>query len=101
MAKPFRELKAKMSPEARAEADQRTKALLEEMVLSELRQALQLSQTAVAKIMTVQQASVSKLENRSDLYISTLRRYIEAIGGELEISARLPGGNRVRIANFK
>lgn len=100
MARSFKQLKRKMSPAARARADRRSQALAAEMILSDLRRALQFSQTEVADTMEVQQAAVSKLENRSDLCISTLRRYVEAIGGELEISVRLPGGQRVQLSDL-
>jgi len=92
MPKKFKELRAKMSPEAQQRAEARTQQMLAEMPLHQLRQALQLSQDEIAEIMEVGQASVSKLERRTDMYLSTLRRFIEAMGGELEISACFPEG---------
>lgn len=70
-----------------------------EMPLHELRRALDLSQKQIGEILEVNQASVSKLERRTDMYISTLRSYIEAMGGRLDVVAHLPGGD-VRISNF-
>jgi len=73
--------------------------LAAEMPMHELRQAKALSQAAVAKRLQITQAAVSKLEHRADVYVSTLRDYIEAMGGRLEIVARFPDGE-VRISNF-
>lgn len=99
MARKYNELRAKMSSESRARAAARAKALLKEMPLHELRRARGLSQEALAATLKVRQASISKLERRADMYISTLRAHIEAMGGELEIIARFPEGE-VRISNF-
>ena len=60
--------------------------------LQELRQARQMSQERLAQILDTKQANVSRLERRTDMYISTLRSYIEAMGGELDIVARFPDG---------
>jgi len=99
VAKKFGTLRAKMSPESRARAAQRAKALLAEMPLHELRQARALSQVRLAEMLQLQQPEISKIEHRTDMYISTLRDYIRAMGGDLEIVARFPDGE-VKIANF-
>lgn len=99
MAKKFSELTATMSPEALAYADEKLKAMLAEMPLHELRRARGLSQQVLADILRVQQPAIAKLERRTDMYISTLRSHIEAMGGELEIIARFPDG-AVKITNF-
>jgi transcriptional regulator with XRE-family HTH domain len=90
MAKKFSTLRAKMSPEARARAQARADAMLAEMALAELRKAFEVSQEDLAKLLKVTQASVSKMENREDLHLSTLVAYIKALGGELEILAHFP-----------
>jgi ribosome-binding protein aMBF1 (putative translation factor) len=100
MAKKFAELRAKMSPESRVRAEERTRVMLDEMPLNELRQARGLSQATLAKVLNVQQPSIAKLEHRADMYISTLRSHIEAMGGMLEIVARFPDGS-VKINNFE
>jgi DNA-binding XRE family transcriptional regulator len=92
MAKKFRELMADWSPERIAAVEARTQEMLREMPLVELRRQLNLTQEALAEALGTSQASVSKLEHRSDIYLSTLRRYVEAMGGELEITARFPHG---------
>ena len=73
--------------------------MLAEMALSELRKARGLSQKELAEALHVQQPSIAKIEKRTDMYISTLRAHIEAMGGELEVIARFPEGS-VRIRNF-
>jgi transcriptional regulator with XRE-family HTH domain len=62
------------------------------MPLHQLRQALKLSQEKVAEELGITQAAVSRLEHRPDLFVSTLRRFVEAMGGELEIRVRFPNG---------
>lgn len=100
MAHPFSELRAKMSPEARERSHQKAMELLSQLPLTELRHARQLSQEQLAGVLHVKQASISKLERRTDMYISTLRNFIRAMGGELEIVARFPDGS-VRINQFE
>ena len=100
MAKKFAVLRDKMSPEAREKADEITRVLLGDMPLQELRQARHLSQEQLAGVLRIKQASVSKLERRTDMYIQSLRSYINAMGGELEITARFPDGD-VRINQFE
>ncbi len=90
MAKKFSELRARMSPEAQARAAARTEAMLVEMQLQALRKARKVTQLEVAKAMNVEQAAVSKLERREDMYVSTLREYVKALGGELKLVASFP-----------
>ena len=100
MARPFSELRAKMSPAAQAEAHALTDQLIREMPLQELRTALQQTQEQLAKELGIKQAAVSRLERRTDMYVSTLRRMIQAMGGDLDIIARFPGGV-VRLNQFE
>ena len=90
MAKKFGELRAKMSPEAQSRAAARAEAMLVEMQLQELRKARHVTQVEVARAMSVEQAAVSKLERRDDMYVSTLREYVKALGGELKLVASFP-----------
>lgn len=90
MAKKFSELRAKMSPEAQARAAARAEAMLVAMQLQELRKSRQMTQVEIAKAMNVEQAAVSKLEHRDDMYVSTLREYVKALGGELKLVASFP-----------
>jgi hypothetical protein len=95
----FSELLAAMPAERRARIDQMSKEMRDEMDLAQLRTAHQLSQAALGEILHVEQPAVAKLEKRTDMYVSTLRRFIQAMGGELEITARFPD-HSVRIKNF-
>jgi transcriptional regulator with XRE-family HTH domain len=97
--KPYKLLREKMSPKARAAAAKKTQELLAELPLQELRRVRMLSQEQLAEKLNVKQAAVSKLERRADMYISTLRNVIKAMGGELEIKAKFPDGE-VRINQF-
>jgi len=90
MARKFSDLRARMSPEAQARAAARAEAMLLDMQLQELRKARQVTQVDLAKAMKVEQAAISKLERRDDMYVSTLRAYIEALGGELKLVASFP-----------
>ncbi len=92
MAKKFADLRAKMKPEHQARAKERADAILAAMPLQELRRARQLSQQILAKTMDTTQGEVSKLEHRTDAYISTLRSYVEAMNGHLRIVAEFPEG---------
>jgi transcriptional regulator with XRE-family HTH domain len=99
MARKFTELEAKMSAEAIARSDARYRELVAEMPLHELRRARGMSQETLAKALRIRQPNVAKLEKRTDIYISTLRATIEAMGGTLDIVARFPDG-AVKITNF-
>jgi predicted XRE-type DNA-binding protein len=99
MAKKFTVLRAGMSQAAREKADGMARQMLAEMPLNELRQARGLSQKMLAEVLHVQQPSIAKLEKRTDMYLSTLRSHIEAMGGQLDVIARFPDGS-VKINNF-
>lgn len=95
----FRDLYNARPAEARARVEARVKRALAEMPAQELQQARQLSLAQLAKILEVKPATISKLERRTDMYISTLRSYIETLGGSLDIIARFPEGE-VKIQQF-
>ncbi len=95
MAKPFKDLVAKMSPQSRERVRRRTAQMHAEMALQGLRQALHLTQQELAERLHLNQAAVSKLEHQSDMYVSTLRRFVAALGGELRIVAHFPQGDVV------
>ena len=92
MATSFRKLREKMDPERQERIRKRTEEMMAELPLQELRQARALSQQELAEVLGLNQATISKLERRTDMYLSSLRRFVEAMGGELEISARFPEG---------
>ena len=96
---PLSELLRDSTPERRRRIDDIKKELLAEMPLHELRRARELTQRDMAKLLKVNQPAVSKLEQRADVYVSSLRSYIEAAGGKLKIVAEFPEGE-VAITNF-
>jgi len=80
-----------LSPAQRKRVEARAAELIaEEMTLRELRHARKLTQVKVAKTLGVTQDSVSRLEKRSDLLLSTLRKTVEAMGGNLSLVAEFP-----------
>ena len=99
MAKKFQTLLDEMTPERRARIDAKANRLMEEMALAELREARKLTQEQLAKQLNVKQPSIAKMEHRTDMYLSTLRNFIQAMGGDMEIVAVFPNG-RVRITNL-
>jgi plasmid maintenance system antidote protein VapI len=101
MAKSFDQLvKRTTSKRTRERAARRTKELLGELLLGELRKAAGKSQGELARKLDIRQPSLSKLEQQSDMQISTLQRIITALGGELEVFARFPKG-AVKISQFR
>jgi DNA-binding transcriptional regulator YiaG len=93
MARNFKELQAKIDPERRARVEGRVQEALKAMPLEGLRDARQLTQAQLAQVLKVSQGAVSKVERRADMYISTLRSYVRAIGGDLQIRAVFPEGD--------
>ncbi len=101
MAKSFDDLVGRTaSKRTQAKAASRTQELLQELLLSEIRQLAGESQQEVAEVLGIKQPSLSKLEKQGDIQISTLRKIIEALGGKLEVLARFPKGT-VKIDQFE
>lgn len=100
MAKKFRELFDKMPADSRRRIQERAEWLRAEVPLAKLREARQMTQVDLGEELSVGQAAVSRIESRTDAYVSTLRRYVEAMGGTLVILARFPEGD-VRITQFE
>jgi transcriptional regulator with XRE-family HTH domain len=88
-----------MTPERREANRLASKQMIDAMPLEELRTARNITQTHLASLLRITQASVSKMERRTDMYVSTLRSFVQAMGGELEIRAVFPEGT-VRIDQF-
>jgi transcriptional regulator with XRE-family HTH domain len=90
-------------PKAQQEEIQRQGAALiaEERSLRELRKMRRLSQAELAKRLNLNQGAISKIESRADLLLSTLRSFVEAAGGTLELVARFPDAPPVKIARLK
>jgi predicted transcriptional regulator len=101
--KPFSELTKDFSPERKAKIEALTNKLREEMTLQELREALNIQQGELGELLGVKQAAVSRMERRSDIRLSYLRKVVEAMGGELIITVRFPNAevclNKVALEN--
>lgn len=91
------DIKARVRPTTRARMEADARRLSDELHLSQLRKARGLTQEAMADLLNVSQAEVSKMERRSELYIGTLRKFIEAMNGELVLAARFADGVEVPI----
>jgi len=96
----FRELIDAMPANRRQRIAQRGRETIAAMPLDELRKARQMTQAKLAQSLGVNQGEVSKIEHRTDLYLSTLSEYVEALGGRLEIRAVFPD-REVRITQFE
>ncbi len=99
MARNFQQLEQKMPPEALLRAKARAKEVMAEMLLAEIRKSVGLTQEDLAAQLGIKQPTLSKLEAQDDMQVSTLSRLIQALGGELELIAHLPGGD-IRIRQF-
>jgi transcriptional regulator with XRE-family HTH domain len=100
MAKSFDQLARRtMSSESRRRAEKRTREILAELLLAEVRKLAGKSQSELARRLGIKQPSLSKLEGQDDMQISTLQRIIEALGGKVEIVARFPK-TAVRLRQF-
>src|SRR5207245_11464933 len=100
MTKNFKNLREKMSPASRERARELAKKYRAEMALDELREAREMTQQHLAKILGVNQAAGSKMERRTDMYISTLQDFVRARGGQLVITPLCPEGE-VQVERFQ
>jgi transcriptional regulator with XRE-family HTH domain len=101
MPVPLKKVLERMSPKMRAavEADA-ARMIAEELTLRDLRKAHQMTQEKLAAELGVKQESISNLEKRSDMLLSTLRHYVGALGGEVEIVITFPDRPPVILKNF-
>jgi len=101
MARALEEVVASLPKKQQKRIEKRFQEMKAEyMALQDLRKALELTQEEVAAELHMKQGNLSRLEKRSDLMISTLRKYIEAMGGRLNIVAEFPDRPPVNIAGF-
>lgn len=101
MAVSYKEIMARLPAERRAQIEARAQELIAEYrTLQDLRKAHKLTQKDMAEKLGLDQANVSRLEQRSDVLLSTIRSYIEAMGGTLDLVARFPGRPPVVISGF-
>ena len=97
MSKPISELFDSLSPEDHVIINAKAANILTAIRLSELRKQLGFTQAQVAQAMHIKQPTIAQLEKRGDVQISTLRQYLEILGGELGICAKFPDGSRVSL----
>ena len=100
MAKKFENLEKQMDPKRLSRAKAKAKEVMAEMLLAEIRKEAGFTQEDIARTIGIKQPSLSKLESQDDIQVSTLQRLIQALGGQLEMIAHMPGGD-IRISQFK
>jgi transcriptional regulator with XRE-family HTH domain len=101
MATTLKQKMKALDPERRKRIEARAAYLIaEEQTLRDLRRALQMTQERMAELLNIRQDNVSRIEQRSDLLISTLRSYIEAMGGKLHFVAEFPNRPPVELFGF-
>ena len=99
--KPWKQIRDEVfTPEEQAMHDAEAKRIIAELPLAQLRKAREVTQKQIATFMAVGQPQITRIEKQADMYVSTLRHYIEAMGGELEVRARFPEGDVV-ISQFE
>lgn len=100
MAKTWKEIRRNLGPRRESRIKARVREEIGRLSLNQLREARSLTQTSLAELLGIPQGGVSRLERRTDMYVSTLRNYIRAMGGDLRITAVFPNGI-VEIAQFQ
>lgn len=100
MTKKFSELRRQLrsDPANVALVNEYRRAMEAVMKLTDLRLQRGMTQAQLAELLDVSQANISRVEHEDDLYLSTLRGYVEALGGELEVTAKFPDGETIKIA---
>ena len=99
MSKPIDQLLNKLPKKDLESAHKKANKTIKALALQELRQAKKINQQQMAHILDTKQANISRLERRSDMHISTLRNYIQALGGELIITANFPQ-EKIQLSQF-
>jgi len=100
MAHKFEKLEKKMGAKRVKAAQAKAKEIMAEMLVAEIRKKAGFTQEDLANAMGIKQPTLSKLEAQDDIQISTLQRLIQALGGQLELIAHMPGGD-IKISQFK
>ena len=101
MGKTLEEKLQELSPERRRRVDEQAAALIaEELSLRDLRKALNMTQEQLAESLEIRQEGVSRLEQRTDLLLSTLQKHVAAMGGELQLIVQFPDRPPVRLSGL-
>lgn len=94
-------METNLPPESQERINEKAKKLIaHELSLQEMRKALAISQTEMAARLELGQGDISKFERREDVYVSSVRKYLEAMGGKLELIVKFPEKRRYRIKNI-
>ena len=102
MVRTLKQVMDALPPKRRAEIERRFEELVNEVEsLKELRRLSERSQAKIAKTLKISQPAVSKIERQTDMYLSTLRSYVEAIGGELDVIVRLPNRRPIKVKSLE
>lgn len=102
MAHALRDILKSLPPKQRTAVNKRYEDLVNEVEsLKELRKISEVSQARLAELLEISQPAVSKIERQTDMYLSTLRSYVEAVGGELDVIIRLPRHGPVKIKSLE
>lgn len=101
MARSLNDIVAELPPDRQAELDPRDEKLGQEIEgLGELRHTPGKAQFDIAATLNIKQPSVSKIEKQAGMYLSALRSYVEAVGGEVELVVRLPSRTALRLQHL-
>jgi transcriptional regulator with XRE-family HTH domain len=100
MRRNWKDIRKNLGPEREGRIKARVRDEIAHLSLNQLREARSLTQISLAELLGIPQGGVSRLERRTDMYVSTLRNYIRAMGGELKITAVFPNG-AVEISQFE
>ena len=98
MATDFLDFMASLPQDRRERIEARTREMAAAIRLAELRKQQNLTQKQMAERIHTSQANISKLESRADVHLSTLRQYVHALGGKLDVQVVMPVGTRLTIA---
>lgn len=99
MAKPISELMNTLSKADQAIVGAKAAEMITALRLAKLRKQLGFTQAQVAGAMHIKQPTVAQMEKRADMQLSTLRQYVQVLGANLEINAKLPDGSRINLTN--
>lgn len=105
MSRSLKSIVAALPPERRAKVEAKSREMADDMIqyaetLAEARRALEKTQTELADVLQIKQNAVAQLEKRSDMLLSTLRKYVSAMGAELQLSIRTATGVVIVLDSF-
>ena len=105
MSRSLKSIVAALPPERRAKVEAKSREMADDMIryaetLAQARRALEKTQTELADVLQIKQNAVAQLEKRSDMLLSTLRKYVSAMGAELQLSIRTAAGVVIVLDGF-